>query len=235
MERLVILKLALRGLTESSVLLVHQYKSKDVLSYIAWWTKKLIKVNFILLVVKMRSLLPQKIIVWNQKSDLLDYISEHGIVRKALELSFSSWKHLCGKGTNNSIWQFQILQQIRNTGQGDMQVKRKIALAQSSKLCSWDWLAEGKALAKEWTEPLANLSGYQKPNLQGSFRPVDSMTRQKWQLSSQPAASRQTGMHHSTAELFHLQSQSKQAEGSSASSWYRGCHIPTAEKVFWNL
>lgn len=95
----------------------------------------------------------------------------------------------------------------------------------------WDWSAEGNVLAKEWMEPLANLSGYQKPSLLGSFRPVDSITRQKWQLSngSQPAASGETGMHHSTAELFHLQSQSTLAEGPSASSEYRVCHIPVEE------
>lgn len=63
-------------------------------------------------------------------------------------------------------------------------------------------------------ESLANLSGYQKPSVLGSCRPLNSIMRQKWQLSNgnQPDTSRQTEMHHNSADLFHLQSHNIQAE-----------------------
>lgn len=133
--------------------------------------------------------------------------------------------------------QLQILHLNRNMGQGDGLVKREIALAQSRKQCRWEWSAEGNALAKEQMKSLANLSGYQKPSLLGSFRPLDSITRQKWQLSngSWPVSSRQTGMHHNSADLFHLQSHNTQAGGPSSSSWQWVCQPPTEQRVFWNL
>lgn len=119
--------------------------------------------------------------------------------------------------------QLQILYQNRNMGQSSAWVKKEIALPRTRKQCRWEWSAEGNALAVERMESLANLSGYQKPSTLGSFRPLDSITRQKWQLSNgnQPGSSRQTGMHCNSADLFHLQSPSTWAGGPPGCSWYQ--------------
>lgn len=96
---------------------------------------------------------------------------------------------------------------------------------QSRKQCRWDKSAEGNVLAEERMESLANLSGYQKPSIPGSSRPLNSIRRQKWQLSNgnQPYTSRQTVMHHNSADLFHLQTHSIQAGGPPRSTWYLVC------------